>query len=63
MEIFYPADSVRLPVDFVSEEQIEFNQNLNDWGDSEIEVFNFFPEHIQIVSELEFIKHEIETNY
>lgn len=60
MEMFYSADSARLPIDFVSGAQIEFNQNLNDWGDEAIEVFEFFPEHIQIVSEIEFIESELE---
>lgn len=60
MEMFYPADCARLPIEFVSEAQIEFNQNLNDWGDDAIQVFEFMPEHIQIVSELELIEAEME---
>ncbi len=60
MEIFYPADSERLPLDFVSQAQIEFNQNLNDWGDDAIEIFEYLPEHVQIVSEIELIESEME---
>lgn len=60
MEIFYSADSERLPLDIVSESQIVFNQNTNDWGDEAIEVFEYLPEHVQIVSELEFIENELE---
>lgn len=61
MEMFFPVDCARLPIEFVSEAQIEFNQNLNDWGDEMIEVFEFMPEHIQIVSELELIEAELEN--
>jgi hypothetical protein len=60
MEMFFPVDCARLPIEFVAEAQIEFNQNLNDWGDDAIEVFEFFPEHIQIVSEIELIESELE---
>lgn len=61
MEIFYPADSERLPIEFIEEAQIAFNQNLNDWGDGAIEVFEYLPEHVQIVSEIELIKSEMEN--
>jgi hypothetical protein len=61
MEMYFPADCARLPIEFISEAQIEFNQNLNDWGDEMIEVFEFMPEHIQIVSEIELIEAEMEN--
>lgn len=58
MEIFYPADSARLPVETISDLNAEIFEGWED-GDMPFLDSDNMPEHMRIITENEFIEGEL----
>lgn len=59
MEIFYPADSARLPVETVSEINEQLFGYYDEWAEYNTDIDNEF-ETLSIISEEEFLQSELE---